>query len=563
MNASRAAALALAPALLALAPARAAEDPVLPWMESKLEELAPELASRAEDPVLQLQLFVEDAVDWTVAADRGSLVSEKSENRRTLQANVVLGDSAFSSRRPLYWDETVPPNPGSAAALPADAFSEKQADRAVRQAFFWALQGARAHFARLKSERNALVAEENAGLDLAPAAKADLVDTAGLAPVDSAARALLRGRILALSRRFLGIPWLHRSGIELSCAGEVARKAFSGLPATRDVRRLCDLNVTVATSTDDGMILAQNRTWSFASVPRDVDTAAVGRAVDSLLLRLDSLRGAKVGEPYAGPVILDGPAAAVYVHEVLGHRLESHRLRKKTDGQTFLRKRGESVAAPEFSLVDDPTVAEWDGEAVHGFYRVDEEGTPARRAELVRDGKLIGFLDGRATLSPEDSSNGHGRGFPQISRMGTTILATSKPVPREELRARFLKALAERGLPYGLVVHDLQEGYTLTGRSYPQTFRLHALSATRVWADGRPDELVRGVNLSGSPLSSLAQLVAASDRMSLFNGWCGAENGWVPVSSIAPDLLFATLEAEIQPTRSVPKPQLPPPEEKP
>ena len=553
-----------APALAALllASAASAEDPILPWMAGTLEKLGPELASRADAPLLQLQLFVEDTRTWTVAADRGAVVDEKDDFARALQANVVLGDSAFSSRRPLHWDEIAPANPGSAALLP-ETFSERQADRAAKRAFFWALQGARAHFARLKSERDALVADENAGLDLAPAAKADLVDSATPARADSARRARVRGEIVALSRRFRGIPWLHSSNVELVCTGRVVRRAFSGLPPTRETRTLCDLAVELATLSDDGMVLSQGRTWSRDVLPEAVDTALVGRAIDSLLLRLDSLRGAKVGEPYAGPVVLEGPAAAVYVHEVLGHRLESHRLRKNTDGQTFLRKRGERVAAPEFSLVDDPSVAVWDGEAVHGFYRVDDEGTPARRAELVRDGKLVGFLDGRATLAPEDSSNGHGRGFPQISRMGTTILSASKTSTREELRARFLEMLRERKLPYGLVVHDLREGYTVTGRTFPQTFSLHALSATRVWADGRPDEPVRGINLTGSPLASLSHLVAASDRMALFNGYCGAENGWVPVSSIAPDLLFETLEAEIQPARSVPRPQLPPPEERP
>ena len=56
----------------------------------------------------------------------------------------------------------------------------------------------------------------------------------------------------------------------------------------------------------------------------------------------------------------------------------------------------------------------------------------------------------------------------------------------------------------------------------------------RVYADGRPDELVRGADIVGTPLESFSKILATSDRPEVFNGYCGAESGSVPVSAISP-----------------------------
>ena len=56
--------------------------------------------------------------------------------------------------------------------------------------------------------------------------------------------------------------------------------------------------------------------------------------------------------------------------------------------------------------------------------------------------------------------------------------------------------------------------------------------------------MVRGVDMIGTPLITFSRIMAASDESQVFNGMCGAESGWVPVSAIAPDLLIQ--EVEIQ-----------------
>ncbi len=82
----------------------------------------------------------------------------------------------------------------------------------------------------------------------------------------------------------------------------------------------------------------------------------------------------------------------------------------------------------------------------------------------------------------------------------------------------------------------------------------------RVYADGRPDELVRGVDLIlGTPLTSFSKIVAASDTTEVFNGVCGAESGWVPVSAISPSILTTQIEVQKKPKSNERLPILPPP----
>ena len=70
------------------------------------------------------------------------------------------------------------------------------------------------------------------------------------------------------------------------------------------------------------------------------------------------------------------------------------------------------------------------------------------------------------------------------------------------------------------------------------------LRVFKVHPDGRPDEEVRDVDIVGTPLTSLERILATGDDEDVFNGTCGAESGWVPVSASSPSLLVGTIEIE-------------------
>ncbi len=96
---------------------------------------------------------------------------------------------------------------------------------------------------------------------------------------------------------------------------------------------------------------------------------------------------------------------------------------------------------------------------------------------------------------------------------------------------------------YGLIFDDISGGFTFTGRVTPNSYNVRPVTVWRVYADGR-EELVRGVDLIGTPLLTFQRIIDSSNEIDVFNGQCGAESGWVPVSAIAPDLLISEVEVQ-------------------
>jgi hypothetical protein len=128
-----------------------------------------------------------------------------------------------------------------------------------------------------------------------------------------------------------------------------------------------------------------------------------------------------------------------------------------------------------------------------------------------------------------------------------------------ELRRLLIEEVKRQNKPYGLFFDEVSSGYTTTGRRGLQAFTVVPLVVHRVYPDGRPDQLVRGVDIVGTPLASFAKIVATSDRMAVFNGICGAESGNVPVSAIAPALLVSEIEVQRKDSSRDRPPYLPPP----
>jgi predicted Zn-dependent protease len=246
-------------------------------------------------------------------------------------------------------------------------------------------------------------------------------------------------------------------------------------------------------------------------------------------------------------VLLRGKAAGVFMHEVLGHRVEGHRQKDDEEGQTFKDKVGQQVLPAFLDVWDDPSVEVYGGEHLNGHYRYDDEGVPARRATIVEDGVFRGFLMSRSPIEGFATSNGHGRAQvwnEPVARMANLVVETAAPVPAAELRAKLLAEVKAQGRPFGLLVDEIDGGFTLTGRTFPNAFNVRAVTAWKVFADGRPDERVRTIDLVGTPLVALANVAAAGDDPGVFNGFCGAESGAVPVSAVSPSLLLRTLEVQ-------------------
>jgi len=312
----------------------------------------------------------------------------------------------------------------------------------------------------------------------------------------------------------------------------------------------------------DGMNLQRYANYDWVDPSKAPSNATVLREVHHLSDQIAALQKAPLVEPYAGPTLLTGRAAAVFFHEVLGHRLEGFRQKDATEGQTFTNKVGQQILPSFITVRDDPTLKEMNGQVLLGYYPFDDEGIPSQNVVLVDHGILKNFLMSRSPLINFPHSNGHGRrqlGYQPIARMGNTIVESSKTMSNAALRKLFIEEIRKENKPFGLLIDDIAGGFTFTGRAQPQAFQVEPLIVYKVFPDGRPDELVRGVNIVGTPLISITKIIATGDKEEVFNGYCGAESGSVPVSAVAPEILISEMEVAKKQASTDTPPLLPPP----
>jgi TldD protein len=360
-------------------------------------------------------------------------------------------------------------------------------------------------------------------------------------------RAAWGGEIRRLSGAFRKYANVYYATVVVQVTDSNSRMVSSEGTAIETPSAATRLIMEAQTRADDGMELLRVETFQAPSASGLPSEAELTAKIAKMANDLKALKDAPVAEPYDGPALLSGRAAAVFFHEVLGHRLEGHRQRDEDEGQTFTKKVGQEVLPKFLSVTDDPTVHEMAGMKLAGSYDFDSEGVPAKRVEVIKDGILKNFLLSRMPIKDFSQSNGHGRNQPGLmptGRQGNLIVSSTQSVPEAEMRQKLIDEVKKQNKPYGLYFDDIQGGFTLTTRSLPQAFQVLPVIVYKVYADGRPDELVRGVDIVGTPLAALTRILMTGDQQHVFNGVCGAESGQVPVSAVAPAMLFSEMEVQ-------------------
>lgn len=306
------------------------------------------------------------------------------------------------------------------------------------------------------------------------------------------------------------------------------------------------LVISAATKADDGMVLNKSLTFEGSSQESLLQDTKIVTDVQQLIADLKTLREAPLAEPYTGPAILYGRATGVFFHEVLGHRLEGHRLKDDDDGQTFLKAVNTQILPESISVVFDPTIDHWDDTVLLGTYKYDNQGVKGRRVVIVDRGVLKGFLMSRRPLEGFPTSNGHGRknvGNLAIARQSNMFVEVENPVTYETLETMLIERVVQEDKPYGLIFHDIQGGFTNTGVVMPNAFQVTPVLVYKLYPDGKK-EVIRGANLIGTPLTTFSRVEQGADDYAVFNGMCGAESGWVPVSTVAPSILVSQIEVQ-------------------
>ena len=531
----------------------AVSDPVLKAMQTEIARATTELG-KAEQPPYYLGYTVYDQEYVVLVGAYGSLLTNAAGQRRFADVNMRVGkpelDNTHGQSRPSGVNSGSLPlgNDGDAIARVLWELTDREYKRAVPS-----LMNVRTNTA-VRAE------EEDKSPDFSKEKpQTHIGEVEAVPPFD---RTAWEGEIKRLSGVFRKYPEVYYATVMIQVQKTNSRMVSSEGSAIVSPSASTRLIMEAQTRADDGMDLLRVETFQAPAASNLPSEVELTRKIEKMATDLIALRKAPVAEPYDGPAILSGRAAAVFFHEVLGHRLEGHRQRDEEEGQTFTKKIGQEVLPKFLSVTDDPTVHEMGGMKLAGAYEFDNEGEPSRKVEVIKDGVLKNFLMSRMPIKNFEQSNGHGRNQPgrmPTGRQGNLIVTSTQTVPEADMRQKLIDEVKKQGKPYGLYFDDIQGGFTLTTRSLPQAFQVLPVLVYKVYADGRPDELVRGVDIVGTPLAALTRILTTGDQPKVFNGVCGAESGQVPVAAIAPSMLFSEMEVQKRAHEHERPPLLPPP----
>ena len=529
------------------------DDLLLATMEKELHRGQSELSK--QDPAPYFTSYsVTDGESLVVLSDQGGILTSSLGRHRSADVSMRIGAPALDNTH----------DQERASGITSGQLPQRDDPDAIARSL-WRLtyeeyRKARQAFTNVKTKTAVRAKDEDESPDFSQEKPSTYIETAPSPafPEQKTWEELAR----RYSAYFRSYPQVEESLVFL-----YAERSHSYLVSTEGTKIVTTdfifrIMIQAQTRADDGMQLMRVETFQFSDPTKGPSDAEIAARVKKMATDLSALRAAPLAEPYSGPALLSGRASAVFFHEVLGHRVEGQRQRGRDEGQTFTKKVNEKIMPEFLSVVDDPTLRSLGGTELSGFYRFDDEGMPASRVEVVKDGILENFLMGRLPVKNFSSSNGHGRaqsGLMPVGRQGNLIVSSSKRIPDAQLRTRFIEEIKNQGKPYGLYFEDIQGGFTLTTRDLPQAFQVLPVMVWRVYADGRPDELVRGVDIVGTPLTVLTQISATGDTTSVFNGICGAESGSVPVSAAAPAMLFSDMEVQKRKYGDTRPPILPPP----
>jgi predicted Zn-dependent protease len=528
-------------------------------LESELHRAMTSLGNTATDATQQpkpyfLSYAVSDADSIAMSAQFGAIVGSNESRRRVADVQVRLGTAAEDNTHGDHRNSaltTVPlPLTDDGAALSRSLWF------ATNRGYGKALDG----YLKVKTEQQVRAKEEDGSADFSnEKAAAELLPSPPALVVD---RAAWQDRLREISGIFKQYPDVFFNNVALEASTETDYFVSSEGAKVATPSHVARLIIVARTRAADGMDLFRAETFEADEVAHLPDQKTLTDKTIAMAKNLEALRQAPVTEPFNGPAILSGRASAVFFHEVLGHRLEGQRQRGDDEGQTFTKLLGKQILPAFLSVSDDPTLATFDGVSLSGHYSYDDEGQPARRVDLIKDGVLDTFLMSRLPIASFSTSNGHGRaevGHMPTGRQGNLIVTSTKTVSDTQLREMLKAEAKKQGKAYGLYFEDISSGFAVTTRRSPQAFQVIPLVVYRVYVDGRPDELVRGVSIVGTPQAALNRILATNDKQDIFNGICGAESGSIPVSAVAPAMLVSEIETQRQAQGIARPPILPPP----
>ncbi len=494
----------------------------------------------------------------TITASFGKIRSSDNSTNRYLDIDLRVGDNKLDNTHIIRGNPFSFSFGAGTTTMPLD-----DNEKAIRNALWIAtdvrFKSSIERYEKVITNKAVKVAEEDSSFDFTIEKPVNFVGTEINFNVDTKKWEDILRR---LSEKFNAYQWIYNANISMLTSIQTKRFISSEGSVIKDWESNCRIYVTAQTKSDDGMTLPLYETY-FSFTPDNLPTEdKIAADIDKMIILLDKLRNAPLATTFSGPAILSGPASGVFFHEIFGHRVEGHREKDPNSSQTFKQSIGKKILPDFISVTFDPTIKKLNGQEVAGYYVFDNEGIRAQKVESVKNGIFQNFLMSRSPIEGFGNSNGHGRaqaGYTPVSRQSNLIVEAVNTVSEKKLRDMLKDEAKKQNKEYGLYFDQVSGGFTFTDRTIPNAFNVTPLVVYKVYVDGRPDELVRGVDLIGTPLTTFSNIIAAADDIGIFNGVCGAESGGVPVSASSPSLLVSLIEVQKKQKSQAKPPLLPSP----
>jgi TldD protein len=528
--------------LLGLVASNAAAQPtvLLDAMSQELNRNFSALRDKADPPPYFLSYEITEQEFRSVTGTLGTVDSSTGGKSRALDVSVRVGTPKLDNYHRVRGDRGQFTS-GALITFEDNIDSIKrrlwlETDRAYRTAA--------ERLIRIKTNTQVKVAEADDSDDFSSETPSTFVQVPGKLKF---AEPQWQEKIRQYSGRFRNYPGVLTSHVSVLCQTDTRYLVDSEGSRVAHGRGFARVVIGATAKAADGTDVSSFETFEAVEESGLPDDKVILAAIDRVANDVSKLLKAPEAEPFVGPAIFSGRAAGVFFHEIFGHRVEGHRQKDESEGQTFTKSVGTNVLPGFLSVIFDPTRRKAVGVDLNGWYDYDDEGVKARPVTAVDKGVLKTFLMSRSPIKGFPQSNGHGRrqpGYEVVSRQSNLLVESTNAVPEARLRQLLLDEVKKQNKPYGLYFRDIMGGFTTTQRAGLQAFKVIPVIVYRVYADGRPDELVRGADIVGTPLASFSKILATSDKLEVFNGYCGAESGSVPVSAVAPAILVSEIEIE-------------------
>lgn len=539
----------------------AVDTPILTAMQEEIDRAFDKLKDSGNAPVYYMSYTITDVSNVSLLAQFGALESYSDSKQRYMDVEIRVGDFSLDNTHPLSefdWSRYY-----RMVDIPTTTTIDDDID-VIKHRLWLATEDkfrtAQEDYIKVLGDVKVKVEQEDTSGDFSPIEPETYIGEIVNLEIDSA---IWADKIKKYSEKFIDKDFILYTSVRIRVNNTVRYFVTNEGTKIRISEPRVLLSIYASTKADDGMSMYNYESVigeSLSDLPSD---EVVFAKIDTILYNLEILQNAPVVEPYTGPAILKSKAAGVFFHEIFGHRVEGHRQKNEKEGQTFTKKVGKEILPDFISIYDDASMERYNGTFLNGYYKYDDEGVKSRSVHVVENGILRNFLMSRNPIENFQQSNGHGRkrhGYDCVARQGNLIVESNKTMPFDKLKKELIKEVKAQGKEWGLIFDDISGGFTMTMRYTPQAFKVIPLRVWRVYVDGRPDELVRGVDIVGTPLTSFSKIIATGDDTNVFNGLCGAESGMVNVSAVSPSILVSQIEVEKKYKSKDKPPILDPPE---